>query len=73
MSFSHLFLSLSPETEYGRGGPLIQCVFLSPAISGNCGLGPEGGGQVNRKREDQGVLIELGKQAWGVIGKKGVL
>ena len=48
-------------------------MFLSPAISGNCGLGPEGGGQVNRKREDQGVLIELGKQAWGVIGKKGVL
>ena len=62
------------RTEILPPPPHSVCsVFLSPAISGNCGLGPEGGGQVNRKREDQGVLIELGKQAWGVIGKKGVL
>ena len=55
------FLSLSPETEYGRGGPLIQCVFSVPAIVRNCGLSLGSGGQVSRKRGEQDVLIELGK------------
>ena len=85
MSFSHLFLSLSPETEYGRGGPLIQCVFSVLAIVRNCGLSLGSGGQVSRKRGEQDVLIELGKlgcyrgkkgcyrEKGLVIGKKGVV
>ena len=47
-------------------------------IAGNCGLSPESGKEVSRKRGEQDVLIELGKlgcyrEKGGVIGKKGVL
>ena len=53
--------------EYGEGDPTSCVLFLSPALPGYCELGPGYGWQVKREREDQGVLIELGK-LWGVIG-----
>ena len=53
-------------------------MFYFPVIAGNCGLSPESGKEVSRKRGEQDVLIELGKlgcyrEKRGVIGKKGVV
>ena len=67
MSSSHLYLSLSPLKLSMGGWPHLLCLFLLPAIPGDCELGPGCGWQVKREREDQGILIELGK-LWGVIG-----
>ena len=53
-------------------------MFSVPVIAGNCGLSPESGKQVSRKRGEQDVLIELGKlglaglswESWEILAGK---